>query len=234
MKKFTDVVGLKLMGIQEGQERGIVQDILVDPKARKVTHVILKSDTGYDFYAVFITDILGIGADFLVTSTITNAAKVDESLNLNINGFSLVGATAVSSSGDIKGMIIDFDFDPISGKIGSVLLDNGIEYEMKKAATLVGKMVFVNQDEIENDHSETEETANAKENVEAKDNAEALPEGERTIDSDTWQFLLGKAVTDDVISDDGLFCIQRDTVLNPAILNEAEARGMMLMLTLNV
>ena len=215
MKKLTEVLGLKLMGIKEGQESGVVQDIMVDPETRSATYVVLKGSTGYGFYAIPFGDVTGFGTDYMVTSTIRNAVKIYESqelLRIMENGFFLAGATAVSSAGNVMGSVSDFGFDTKTGKIGEILLDSGIRYELTRTDSLVGKLVFIHQDEEEPDQ----------------------PESADSTDSETRQFLLGKAVTDDLVSDDGLFSIEKGTVLTEQILEEAEAHDMLLTLTLNV
>ncbi|MEG1859258.1 MAG: hypothetical protein RR193_02855, partial [Christensenellaceae bacterium] len=113
MKKSSEVLGLKVMGIREGLEEGVAQDFMIDSTTKKVEYLILKNSSGYGFRALKISDILGIGADYIMTATVENARKIYESkdiLEVIEKGFFMLGTTALSSTGDVIGRVTDFTF----------------------------------------------------------------------------------------------------------------------------
>ncbi|MCE5235895.1 MAG: PRC-barrel domain-containing protein [Clostridiaceae bacterium] len=212
MKKSSEVLGLKVMGIKEGRESGVVQDIMVNAGARSVEYLILKNSAGYEFRAVNLGDIVGIGVNYVVTGTVENAKKLYESadiLRAVEKGFFMLGATVLSSAGNILGAVKDFSFDEKTGSLSAVYLDNGAEYGSAQVASLAGNVVFI-------DESAAEAPRVSRVNQESK------------------QFLLGKTLQNDVGSDDGAFFAASGTVLTSAVLDEAELHDAILLMTLNV
>ena len=61
MKRASEVLGLKVLGIREGMENGSAQDFMIDPQTRKVEYLVLKTNNGYGFNALRISDVMGIG-----------------------------------------------------------------------------------------------------------------------------------------------------------------------------
>lgn len=215
MKKSTDVLGLKVIGIKEGTDKGVIQDIVIDAQGKKVSHLILKDSRGYGFYGLAFADILGIGADYAITPTIGNVKKLYESkelLEVIEKGFYLLGATALSSGGDIIGEVKDFGFSPKTGALEKLMLDNGAEYLANKIEALAGSTVFLNLSETD---------------------FEPMQPGEG-IDADSIRFLLNKTLKSDVVSEDGEFVAEAGLLLSEEVLREAGKHDALLILTLNV
>jgi uncharacterized protein YrrD len=146
LKKSSEVLGLRMMGIREGMENGIAQDFMIDTDSKLVKYLILKSSTGYGFRVMNVTDVQAIGADYIISESIDNAINIYESKEIMEEiekGFFILGTTVLSSSGDIIGTVSDFSFDEKSGQMDVIMLDDGNEFAADKIATLAGKMVFV-------------------------------------------------------------------------------------------
>ena len=146
MKRASEVLGLKVLGIREGMENGSAQDFMIDPQTRKVEYLVLKTNNGYGFNALRISDVMGIGADYIMTQTVENAKKMYEStevLEVIERGFFMLGTTVLASTGDMVGKVEDFSFEEKTGEIGTLYLDNQTEFEGSKIVTMAGKMVFV-------------------------------------------------------------------------------------------
>ncbi len=216
MKKSTEVLGLKVMGIKEGRDKGIIQDIVINAAEKSVDYLILKDSRGYGFYGINFKEVLGMGADYAITATIENVKKIYESkelLEVTEKGFYLLGATALSSAGDIIGEVSDFSFNPKSGAIERLFLSNGNEFLADKIAALAGNTAFLNLGDAE---FAPEESAYSE------------------IEEDSIRFLLGKSVKTAVTSEDGKFTVSAGTELTQEILKQAAAHDALLTLTLNV
>ncbi|MEG0257385.1 MAG: hypothetical protein RR632_03720 [Christensenella sp.] len=229
MKKATEVLGLRVMGVKEGLEDGTAQDFMIDVNTKSVEYMILKSDNGYEFRALKLSDVMGVGTDYIMTASIENAVKMYESrdiLQQIEKGFFMLGTTALSSTGDIMGKVLDFDFDETSGKIHLLYLDNDMQFEMDKVATLAGRMVFIdpNGDNMERI------TGSAQKNVEET----PISTYENAVDGESRLFLLGKTTKTDVVSDNGVFHVPAGITLTEEILNVAAANDALLSLTLSV
>ncbi|MEG0382947.1 MAG: hypothetical protein RR597_06880, partial [Christensenella sp.] len=214
MKKATEVLGLRVMGVKEGLEDGTAQDFMIDVNTKSVEYMILKSDNGYEFRALKLSDVMGVGTDYIMTASIENAVKMYESrdiLQQIEKGFFMLGTTALSSTGDIMGKVLDFDFDETSGKIHLLYLDNDMQFEMDKVATLAGRMVFIdpNGDNMERI------TGSAQKNVEET----PISTYENAVDGESRLFLLGKTTKTDVVSDNGVFHVPAGITLTEEILN---------------
>ena len=215
MKKSTDVLGLKVIGVKEGTDKGVIQDIVIDAEAKKVSCLILKDSRGYGFYGLSFVDIQGIGADYVITPTISSIRKLYESkelLEVIEKGFYLLGAAALSSEGDIVGVVKDFGFSPKTGALEKLMLDNGAEYLADKIRALAGSTVFLNLGETDFDPDE--------------------PKG--GIEADSFRFLLNKTLKNTVKSEDGKFVAEAGTLLGEEVLREAGKHDALLTLTLNV
>ena len=215
MKKSTEVLGLKVIGIKEGTDKGVIQDIVIDAEGKRISHLILKDSRGYGFYGLSFAEVLGIGADYVIVPTISGVKKLYESqelLEVIEKGFYLLGATVLSSGGDIIGEVEDFAFNPKGGTLERIMLNNGEDFPAEKIESLAGSTVFINLDDapIEN----------------------ALPE--EGIEGDSIRFLLGKTLRSAVVSEDGAFVAEVGTVLTEDILREANLHDALLTLTLNV
>ena len=215
MKKSTEVLGLKVIGIKEGTDKGVIQDIVIDAEGKRISHLILKDSRGYGFYGLSFAEVLGIGADYVIVPTISGVKKLYESqelLEVIEKGFYLLGATVLSSGGDIIGEVEDFAFNPKGGALGRIMLNNGADFPAEKIESLAGSTVFINLDDapIEN----------------------ALPE--EGIEGDSIRFLLGKTLRSAVVSEDGAFVAEAGTLLTEDILREANLHDALLTLTLNV
>lgn len=226
MKRASEVLGLKVLGIMEGQENGNAQDFMVDPQTKKVEYLVLKTSHGYGFNALRIADVMGIGADYIMTQSIGNAKKMYESkeiLEQIERGFFMLGTTVLSAAGDVVGKVEDFSFDEKEGTIGALYLDGQAEIEGSRIVAMAGKMVFVEANGM---------GMPAPRQIEKKEQPGDM---EGTFEKESLSYLMGKTTKDTIISEDGSFRIEAGTVLTAGLLKQA-ARfdDVLLTLTLNV
>lgn len=218
MKKATEVLGLKVMGVKEGRDKGVIQDIVINAAKKSVEYLILKDSRGYGFYALAFKDVLGAGADYAVTASIENVKKLYESkelLEATEKGFYILGATVLSNTGDIIGEVADFCFSMKSGQLEKVILDNSTEFTFAQIETLAGSTVFIRLDDAHFEAATEDPKLSA-------------------IEGESIKFLLGKTVKSRTESEDGKFVVEESTVLTQSILDEAVKHDAILLLTLNV
>ncbi|MDL2237703.1 PRC-barrel domain-containing protein [Christensenellaceae bacterium OttesenSCG-928-K19] len=258
MKKSSEVLGLKVMGVKEGVENGIAHDFMIDPESRNVKYLMLKTDTGYGFRALETTDIIGVGADYIMTGSVENAKKMYESPELLEEiekGFYMLGTMMLTNEGDVIGRVQDFVFEEKGGEIFTILLDNGEEYSADVITSLAGGIVVVDLDaqvaavapaEEEQPVAVPEMTpvedvmeaaiGDSIAEVEMPEPMDAVVEEEAgsALEEESAAFLLGKTVKNEVVSDDGVFKLAAGTVLTQEIINLAKKHDVILTLTLNV
>lgn len=223
MKKASEVLGLKVMGIREGLESGMAQDFMIDAETKNVEYLILKDSDGYGFRAIAIGDVLGIGADYIMTPTVDNAKKMYESkeiLEVIEKGFFILGSTALSSAGDIVGRVTDFSFDEKTGALDTLILDSGQAFEGQKIASLAGKMVFLDP--------------SGSSILKPVLQEESAPQPS-LLEQESMAYLLGKIVREDVASSDGTLRITAGTILTEELLAKAaQYSDVLLALTMEV
>lgn len=206
MKSSSQVTGLPLMGVQEGMEFGTVQDIVIDPQTKKVQSLILRGTKNeYEYRELKLSDIIGIGKDYVITQTIENAVA----MGLSNAGMALLNIRCIASSGDVLGNVKDFLFDEKTGVIKSVQLDTGEEVPGESIMALSNNLLFV--------------TA-----AQQADNAES------SLEQEQQEYMLGRVVKNDIRDQSGQVIIEKGTVVTADVIRIAEAAGVIIDLTLEL
>ena len=206
MKSSSQVTGLPLMGVQEGMEFGTVQDIVIDPQTKKVQSLILRGTKNeYEYRELKLSDIIGIGKDYVITQTIENAVA----MGLSNAGMALLNIRCIASSGDVLGNIKDFVFDEKTGVIQSIQLDSGVEIPGESIMALSNNLLFVTAADQEN-------------------NAES------SLEKEQQEYMLGRVVKNDIRDQSGQVIIPKGTVVTADVIRIAEAAGVIIDLTLEL
>ncbi|MGI5918613.1 MAG: PRC-barrel domain-containing protein [Christensenellales bacterium] len=206
MKSSSQVTGLPLMGVQEGMEFGTVQDIVIDPQTKRVQSLILRgAKNEYDYRELKLSDIIGIGKDYVITQTIENAVA----MGLSNAGMALLNIRCIASSGDVLGNVKDFVFDEKTGVINSVQLDTGAEIPGESIMALSNNLLFVTAEEQEN-------------------NAVS------SLEQEQQEYMLGRVVKNDIRDQSGQVIIEKGTVVTADVIRIAEAAGVIIDLTLEL
>lgn len=230
MKKTTQLLGLPIMGIKEGMQKGIVTDFMIDANTKKVKYLILREGKSYFFSVVKVEDIFGVGENFVTTPTIENIKALGNTESEMMEAFYMEGTTAVSSNGNIIGTIEAYDFDEKTGEIISLDLKDGGEIEGDKIATMANDMVFISEEGAASIPAFTQEVKQEKPQADAPEKAEELTDYQKK----QREFLIGRKAGADVQSKDGSFKIEKGTVLTDELIEAAEKADVALELTLNV
>ena len=206
MKSSSQVTGLPLLGVQEGMEFGTVQDIVIDPQTKKVQSLILRGTKNeYEYRELKLSDIIGIGKDYVITQTIENAVA----MGLSNAGMALLNIRCIASSGDVLGNVKDFVFDEKTGVIQSIQLDSGVEIPGESIMALSNNLLFVTAADQEN-------------------NAES------SLEKEQQEYMLGRVVKNDIRDQSGQVIIPKGTVVTADVIRIAEAAGVIIDLTLEL
>jgi uncharacterized protein YrrD len=207
MKSSSQVTGLPLMGVKEGLEYGAVQDIVIDPQTKKVKSLILRGPKNeYDYRELNISDIIGIGKDYVITQSIENAASV----GLSNTGMTLLKIRCIASSGDVLGNIKDFVFEEKTGEIKSVQIDAGLEIPGDSIMALSNNLLFVNA------------------------TPEQPADSESSLEKEQQDYMLGRIVKNDIRDQSGQVIIEKGTTVTSEVIRVAEGAGVIIDLTLEL
>lgn len=144
--RASKLLKLPVMAMREGLEQGQVIDMVVDPEKKKVSHYIVRKGSRYDLLLIAASDIRGIGTGFLVVPDSTVVRRIfgdPRRMEVVSRGFYLTDAQVISEAGIALGGIVDYDFDPRSCIVGTLILENGAQYPASQIVGLSGTTVFV-------------------------------------------------------------------------------------------
>lgn len=126
MKNSSELLGLKVVSISEGQELGIVKDLVVNPAGGTVAAFVI--DDGKWFYGAKVLPYMavsGIGEYAVMVessdSLVSVSASPDIVALLNA-GVKVIGAKVLTKAGKIQGKVSEFAVDD-SGKIATCELE---------------------------------------------------------------------------------------------------------------
>lgn len=220
MKKSSQVVGLPLMGVKEGTADGSAIDFMIDASTKKVCYIILQGSNGYfGNSALPVREVMGVGNDYIITSTLGNVKELTQLKELKESGFFILGTRVISCTGDALGAVADFSFDEKEGTIETIELDNDTVIAGDKIISFSGDLVFVDEaGSVDIPAEPVEET----------------PVEPTAFETEQREFLLGRTVVTDVTAEDGTVLAAAGTVLTEEIISKVDEAGKTLDLTLSV
>lgn len=202
---------LPVMEILNGSVAGKVRDIVMNPDTKEV---IMVMDEGVfsDFHILRREDAMGIGGDFIMIKTgqaIQSSRENPELAKMLTEYYSIIGLLVVTSKGNIVSHIKDFSIDEANWQIVEIMLEDGKTYTKNQLLSVSSKYVFVQEDEdaIQEDEPKKEDEVN---------------------------YLTGMTVIEDVTDEEGIFTIEKGTVLTEEIVMQAKEKDMFARLVMNV
>ena len=234
METNKTILMREVVSIGEKKTIGAVKDIIIDCDSTAVSHfVVTDFDNGMPRLLPY-REIRAVGNTFVTINK--EAAFLDRdsrpSKELFENGFKLVGIEVFSGDGDKLGTVSGYKFDPSNGKVVSITMNNDIEYSEQNVLFFSPKYVFVEASladvELKGNYKSVENTSypQAKTEEVAKESAPQLSEEEESLR----ELLIGKKVTEQVKSDDGLFLLEKNATVTEEVFRDAAKRGALLML----
>lgn len=262
MERLSRVMGLRVLGIKEGVECGQISEFVVDQESKMIKFVVLDSGKGcFGLQVLPIEAVSGMGQDFTTTATaetVTNVWETEEAMKLAFSDADIINARVVSSTGDVLGKIVDFEFAPESGEIETYVMEDGTEIGKRSIFTLSRGTVFVDKT-IMDEPDEPVYEAPAMEAAPAAPAAEYVaPEATEEPVADTavaaepeageeseevarsyfnkrrTEFLTGKTVKQDILDNDGNVLVAKDTIVDDAVLEAVTEADKMVELTMSV
>lgn len=122
MKKSSEILNLKIVSITEGQEIGVVKELVINPAGGSVAALVV--DDGKWFFGAKVLPymaISGIGEYAVMVENSDNLVAVSASpdiVALLNAGIKIIGAKVLTKSGKIQGKATEYTVDE-NGKIVS-------------------------------------------------------------------------------------------------------------------
>jgi uncharacterized protein YrrD len=146
LEKYSEVIGLPVICVENGKKIGIIKDIVFCTKYREVKAFQLEKK-GYEIRkkVILLKDVLSLGKDALIVNDcncISVQNKVEKTEDFKDSG-RRKGLKVFSKSGDDLGIVNDVMFDYKNGSIEGVEVSDGFLQDIflgRKVVPLFGKI----------------------------------------------------------------------------------------------
>ncbi len=241
MKSNVEVIGLPLMGIQDGSECGVVSDLIFSIEQKNVQYVVLDNGRGlFGLKILPFSKVAGIGKDILTAQSgleIKPLWEDKEAIALGFTSENLLNARVISHDGNIAGRVTELFFDEKSGAIEQLVLDNGARVAGEDILTLAVGSVFTSENAISPPEARVEK-APAKERAAEKRAAPSAKQSDPSLSGlfqkRQLEYLIGREVTKDIKAKGGKTLARSGDVVTEEIVLRIKEEGRMPELTLNV
>ncbi len=145
MKSTNQVLGLPVMGIQEGKMVGEIVDIIASAKTKNVEQLLVSTEDSRLPLILNMSDVVSIGESFVLVKSVEMLSKIyrdAETIKIVEEGIYLLDLGTVMGSGDEKGKIVEVEFDEKSGAISKLILDDESVYGKDDIVCLTTKFAF--------------------------------------------------------------------------------------------
>ena len=152
---FSQARKRKVVSSSTAETVGKVSDFVVDPATRSVAAVTLKKSESGD--VLRWADLTAFGTDAVTVTGPDKLGSGDERVQaLAGKDRRLVGKRVLTSGGDELGKLQDVDFDPESGRLSSLLVEDGPEVTADRLLGVGSFAVVVAEDEQSTTERSTE------------------------------------------------------------------------------
>lgn len=148
MEKYSEVVGLPVICIENGKKLGVVEDVIFSPKKKEVKGFILeRKSCQVGKKVILVKDVHQLGKDAMVVNDCTcvnDMRKAVVSEELKDKG-TVIGLRIYSRDGNDLGVAKDVLFDYKTGAIEGVEVSDGIIHDLIEGRfilPLFGKVEF--------------------------------------------------------------------------------------------
>ena len=228
----------EVVSIEDKKTIGAVKDLCVDSETGKVSHYII-GDSGRGSLSILPREkAVAVGDSFITIRKDSVLLSTDNKSGKSLvdDGFRLVGTEAYSDQGNRLGSVTAFEFDAKSGAITMITLSDGSEYAAGKILFFTPRYVFVDKNGVQEvsvgSSKEPSEPAAPKADsaVQAKPDLDSSDDENKAVRD----LLVGKRVSENVVSADGRFELAKGETITEEILARAQEHDALLLLTLGV
>lgn len=148
MERYSEVIGLPVICVENGKKIGAVKNIIFCPKKKKLLAFLLECRS-YEFSkkVVLTEDILNIGRDALIIKDESSLKDLRKTKNTDefVDKGEVIGLRVYSKNGEDMGIVKDVIFDYSNSSIEGVEISDGLIQDIIKGRSLLplfGKVEF--------------------------------------------------------------------------------------------
>lgn len=121
MKLSTELRNLPIVSITEGEEVGVVKDLIVDPATKSVVAIVVEDPEWYDGVKVISFSLIHSIGDFAITtenvSSVVPLSNMPELAQLLRKRITVTGAKIITRGGRFIGTVKEYSIDARTGDI---------------------------------------------------------------------------------------------------------------------
>ncbi len=262
METNESILTRSIVGLDDRKVLGKMRELRVDCDTLAVGHYIVSNATTNTPLVLPFANVIAVGDTFITVQSREDflAASDPQAQALIGDGFALIGAEVYTRTGNKLGVVATYAFDPVYGTVTSLTLDDGTVFAADAFVFFAPEFVFV--DDGAKTAAELRESGEpaaavaadepAADDVLLADDVAALAVEDEIVedfaeaavaeealelseeDAQLVEFLIGKTLTEDVASADGVFAAARGVILTRDLVEQAAAHDALLSLTMSV
>ena len=148
MERYSEVLGLPAICLEDGKKVGVIKNIIFCPKKKKLLAFLLECRS-YELSkkVILAEDIINLGKDAVIISDLKCLKDLRKIKNTDefIDKGEVIGLRVYSRSGEDMGIVKDVIFDYKTGSIEGVEISDGLMQDIVKGRSvlpLIGKVEF--------------------------------------------------------------------------------------------
>ncbi|WP_010248051.1 PRC-barrel domain-containing protein [Acetivibrio cellulolyticus] len=148
MERYSEVLGLPVICIEDGKKVGVVKNIIFCPKKKRLLAFLLECRS-YELNkkVVLAEDIINLGTDAVIINDMSSLKNLRKTKNADdfIDKGEVIGLRVYSKAGKDVGIVKDVVFDYKSCTIEGVEISDGLIQDLVKGRNvlpLLGKVEF--------------------------------------------------------------------------------------------
>lgn len=231
MKISTQLKGLPIISISNGQQEGNVQSLIINPEKGFVDFLTLEQEEWQEsIQAIPFKKVIGVG-EYAVTiesaNSIIDLTQIPIASELASKKIAIIDTNVITRKGDLVGKVTEYQIDEETGEIIGLVLEDRESVISSDTVITYGKDIIIVKEEVAAPYSVQEEAVSSNDHlfqglevVEQEDEASlnGLKEKQREL-------LLNKQVTKDIYAADGELIAAEGSILTLEDIEKAQNAG---------
>lgn len=233
MKISTQLKGLPIISISNGQQEGNVQSLIINPEKGFVDFLALEQEEWQEsIQAIPFKKVIGVG-EYAVTiesaNSIIDLTQIPIASELASKKINIIDTNVITRKGELVGNVTEYQINEETGEIIGLILKGQESVISSEYVITYGKDIIIVKEEAVEPISVHEEVVLTNDHIiEKLPKEELLAEDEASLNGlkeKQRELLLNKQVTKDIYSNDGELIVAGGSVLTLEDIEKAQNAG---------
>lgn len=233
MKISTQLKGLPIISISNGQQEGNVQSLIINPEKGFVDFLALEQEEWQEsIQSIPFKKVIGVG-EYAVTiesaNSIIDLTQIPIASELASKKINIIDTNVITRKGELVGNVTEYQINEETGEIIGLILKGQESVISSEYVITYGKDIIIVKEEAAEPISVHEEVVLTNDHIiEKLPKEELLAEDEASLNGlkeKQRELLLNKQVTKDIYSNDGELIVAGGSVLTLEDIEKAQNAG---------